>query len=258
MRTPSRPRHYFTLLVLRDEGQITRLRVSSRTLQLLLIPLVLLLGLGIFLTIDYIRTKIEVARLEGGARPAATAAVPAPAKAGLTPAVAATPPLTNAELWKLVDTRIMQFAPADRFFAAQRFDSFAVPERWPVKGWILRQFGRRFNRQSQQYEANFGIDIAAPIGTDVYAAANGVVLQTVDDPRAGRYVVIRHGHGLTTVYGHLEHVLAVPSQSVRGGDVIGKVGVTNDGAGGYVHYETRLFNVPINPYRYLPGGGLAM
>jgi murein DD-endopeptidase MepM/ murein hydrolase activator NlpD len=252
LRPTGRAKRYYTLLVLRDEGQITRLRVSSRTLRLLLIPLALLLALGMFLLVDYVRTKIEVARLEGAARPAATAAVPAPAAIGAQTPRAAQRPLTETELWRQIDLRASQLAPADRFFAAQRQESFALPERWPARGWALRDFGRRYNRATGDWVMNHGIDIAAPLGADVAAAASGTVLLAADDARVGKYIVLRHGHGLTTVYSHLEQALVMPGQLVRSGDAIARVGVAGEAEGPYLHYEVRLHNVPLDPHRYLP------
>ena len=76
MKPPHRPGRQYTLLVLRDEGQITRLRVSARTLKLLLIPLALLIALAVYLTVDYARTKISLARWEGGSRSSGAAVTP--------------------------------------------------------------------------------------------------------------------------------------------------------------------------------------
>jgi len=252
LRLAGRAKRYYTLLVLRDEGQITRLRVSSRTLRLLLIPLALMLALGVFLLIDYVHTKIEVARLEGTGRSAAPAAVPAPTTLGVQTPRPAQRTLTETELWRQVDLRAGQLAPTDRFFAAQRQESFALPERWPVRGWVLRDFGRRYNRATGDWIMNHGIDIAVPLGADVAAAASGTVLLTADDARVGKYIVLRHGHGLTTLYSHLEQVLVLPGQLVRGGDAIARSGVAGEAEGPYLHYEVRLHNVPLDPHRYLP------
>jgi murein DD-endopeptidase MepM/ murein hydrolase activator NlpD len=126
-----------------------------------------------------------------------------------------------------------------------------VPSLWPVLGHISGGFGERLDPFTGEGEFHTGIDIAAEYGTPVRATADGYV--AVAEVRAGygRLVVIEHGFGLTTWYGHLSSITAHAGTRVRRGEVIGYVGVSGRTTAPHVHYEVRSFGAPINPWRYL-------
>ncbi len=96
-----------------------------------------------------------------------------------------------------------------------------------------------------------GVDIAAPMGTDVYCAAQGKVIFAGQKSGYGNCVIIEHGNGLATLYGHLSKILVDANQQVKIGDVIAKVGSTGRSTGPHLHYEVRKNNTPINPKLFL-------
>lgn len=103
---------------------------------------------------------------------------------------------------------------------------------WPVKGHLTSSFGQRGG------EFHKGIDIAAPTGTDVYAYADGkVIFSGWDNGGYGYLVIISHGNGIKTYYGHNSKLLVSVGQSVSGGQHIAEVGNTGDSDGSHCHFE---------------------
>jgi murein DD-endopeptidase MepM/ murein hydrolase activator NlpD len=96
-----------------------------------------------------------------------------------------------------------------------------------------------------------GIDIAGSIGNPVVATADGIVVNLNQDKIFGRSILISHGGGLTTFYGHLNKFLVKAGQKVRRGDVIGELGNSGKATGPHVHYEVHLNDKAINPYFYI-------
>ena len=126
-----------------------------------------------------------------------------------------------------------------------------VPSLWPVVGEITGRFGERLDPFSGEGAFHSGVDIASRLGDSVRATADGVV--TIVDRRAGygRLVVIDHGFGVSTWYGHLAEFNTSVGAQVKRGDVIGFEGATGHATGPHVHYEVRFYNTPVNPWRYL-------
>jgi murein DD-endopeptidase MepM/ murein hydrolase activator NlpD len=126
-----------------------------------------------------------------------------------------------------------------------------VPSLWPVMGRITGSFGERLDPFTGEGEFHTGIDISAEYGTPVRATADGYV--AVAEMRAGygRLVVIDHGFGLTTWYGHLSSLAVHAGTRVKRGEVVGSVGVSGRTTAPHVHYEVRSYGAPINPWRYL-------
>jgi murein DD-endopeptidase MepM/ murein hydrolase activator NlpD len=85
----------------------------------------------------------------------------------------------------------------------------------------------------------------------VRVTADGVVVEAADRAGYGRLVVVDHGFGVTTWYGHLSSFSVIPGEQVKRGDAIGNVGVSGRTTGPHVHYEVRINNAPVNPMRYL-------
>jgi murein DD-endopeptidase MepM/ murein hydrolase activator NlpD len=130
-------------------------------------------------------------------------------------------------------------------------DTTFVPSLWPVNGHLTASFGERLDPFSGEGEFHTGVDISATYGDPVRVTADGVVTSAGNRSGYGRMVVIDHGFGMTTWYGHLSNFNAEPGQQVHRGDIIGYVGVSGRTTGPHVHYEVRLNNAPINPWRYL-------
>jgi murein DD-endopeptidase MepM/ murein hydrolase activator NlpD len=130
-------------------------------------------------------------------------------------------------------------------------DMTSTPSLWPVIGRITGTFGERMDPFSGEGAFHTGMDISSQYGDAVRVTADGVVV--IADERAGygRLVVVDHGYGLTTYYGHLSTFNVVAGEQLRRGDTIGNVGVSGRSTGPHVHYEVRINGAPVNPMRYL-------
>ena len=128
-----------------------------------------------------------------------------------------------------------------------------VPSIWPVEGEMTDGFGVRGNPfGGGSAEFHPGQDIAAPRGTSVVAAADGTVVQAGWQNGYGQEVVVDHGHGLTTRYGHLSKIEVAAGQSIRRGEELGQVGSTGRSTGPHLHYEVRIDDMAVSPLHYLP------
>lgn len=126
-----------------------------------------------------------------------------------------------------------------------------TPSLWPVIGHLTAGFGERLDPFSGEGAFHTGVDISSQYGTAVRATADGVVVGAEEHVGYGRLVVLDHGFGVTTFYGHLSAFNVTPGQHVNRGDVIGYVGVSGRTTGPHVHYEVRINGAPVNPMRYL-------
>lgn len=128
-----------------------------------------------------------------------------------------------------------------------------APTLWPVMGPISSGFGQRIDPVLGNGEGEFhkGLDISAPNGTPIRATGDGVVKSAQVENGYGRAVVIDHGHGVETLYGHMSGFAVMPGQTVARGEVIGYVGHSGRVTGNHVHYEVRIHNTPVNPHKYL-------
>lgn len=111
--------------------------------------------------------------------------------------------------------------------------------------------GTQAPAEKDQMQFHKGVDIAAPMGTEVYCAAKGKVIFAGQKSGYGNCIIIEHGNGLATLYGHLSKILVEANQKVEIGDIIAKVGSTGRSTGPHLHYEVRKNNTPINPKLFL-------
>jgi murein DD-endopeptidase MepM/ murein hydrolase activator NlpD len=126
-----------------------------------------------------------------------------------------------------------------------------VPSLWPVNGVLLSRFGERTDPFSGEGAIHPGVDISAPTGTPVHAAADGVVSRAEYYAGYGKLVVIEHGNGMSTRYGHLSRFDVVPGQEVRRGDIIAFSGMTGRATAPHLHFEVRMGGNAVNPHPYL-------
>ena len=128
-----------------------------------------------------------------------------------------------------------------------------VPSIWPVEGESTDSFGYRGNPfGGGGSEFHPGQDIAAPRGTPVFAPADGRVVEAGWKNGYGQTVVVDHGNGLTTRYGHLSRIGVAAGQELKRGDELGQVGSTGRSTGPHLHYEVRIGELPVSPRHYLP------
>jgi murein DD-endopeptidase MepM/ murein hydrolase activator NlpD len=126
-----------------------------------------------------------------------------------------------------------------------------VPTLWPVLGQITGHFGERLDPFSGEGAFHSGLDIASHYGDAIHVTADGVVEEAGQRAGYGRVVVVDHGFGVTTMYAHLSGFNVQAGMRVKAGDVIGYEGDSGRSTGPHLHYEVRIYNTPVNPWRYL-------
>ena len=128
-----------------------------------------------------------------------------------------------------------------------------VPSAWPVEGEVTDYFGVRRNPfGGGSAEFHDGLDIATAWGTPVAATGDGTVSFAGAKSGYGNVVMVDHGNGLSTVYGHLSRVEAEVGQAVKRGELVGRVGSTGRSTGPHLHYEVRVGEAAVSPVNYLP------
>src|SRR5258708_16050289 len=132
-------------------------------------------------------------------------------------------------------------------FAASTY----TPSIWPVQGHITDSFGERLDPFSGEGAFHTGVDVASDYGAPVHATADGIINIADNHAGYGRLVVVDHGFGITTWYAHLSAFTAVPGARVKRGEVVGYTGISARSTGPHVHYEVRMNNAPVNPWRYM-------
>ncbi len=127
----------------------------------------------------------------------------------------------------------------------------ATPSLRPTEGWISSRFGYRISPFTGRKEFHRGLDIASHMKTPVIAPADGIVTYAGKKWLMGNMVVIEHGYGMKTRYGHLYKILKKKGERVKRGEVIALMGNTGRSTGPHLHYEVWLNGVPVNPERYI-------
>lgn len=143
---------------------------------------------------------------------------------------------------------------ADRYFDQTTRSFFLDTKmRMPLTSyWISSDYGQRTNPLGKNQQFHRGIDLAAPVGTRVYACKNGTVTAAVKNDKVfGNYIVIKHPQGLSSIYAHLSKIQVESGQKVSTGEQIGLVGQTGQVTGPHLHFEIRLNGQHTDPNIYL-------
>jgi murein DD-endopeptidase MepM/ murein hydrolase activator NlpD len=127
----------------------------------------------------------------------------------------------------------------------------SLPSRWPVRGPVNSDFGKRTSPWGQTPEFHSGIDIGAPIGTPVRAPAPGTVIYAGTHPEYGITIILDHGNDTKSLYGHLSRLHVTANQRVQRGEVIGLTGNTGRSSGPHLHYEILVKGQSVNPTSYI-------
>ncbi|HHV78685.1 MAG TPA: peptidoglycan DD-metalloendopeptidase family protein [Firmicutes bacterium] len=130
----------------------------------------------------------------------------------------------------------------------------AKPNIWPTRGTLTSRFGYR--RPPSRYASSYheGVDIGAAYGAPVYAAGDGVVRFAGWKGGLGRLIIIDHGYGIQTYYGHASKIYVRVGQAVKKGQVIAAVGTSGIATGPHLHYQVVVNGVDVDPLKYLPYG----
>lgn len=140
----------------------------------------------------------------------------------------------------------------ERIAEARRRDTeaslFAAGFQWPAVGRISGVYGSQRILNGEARSPHLGVDIAAPVGTDVVAMSDGVVALADDDLFfTGKTVILDHGHGLTSVYAHLSQTAVKPGARVKKGQAIGRIGATGRVTGPHLHWGVHWRGVGLDP-----------
>jgi len=131
----------------------------------------------------------------------------------------------------------------------------SIPAIQPVANKDLKHmasgYGWRIHPIYKTEKFHAGMDFTAPVGTPIHATGNGVVEKIEFDGRGlGNNIIINHGYGYESVYGHMSKIIAKPGQKIMRGDLIGYVGSTGSSTGPHLHYEVRKNGNPLNPVNF--------
>jgi len=239
--------HYFALLGASSENRVLKEENAQLRSQILLVQEKVA---HISSTLDQVerfdaKLRTAVTQLQDPERnlpmpaaspPPAPSAGAAPASAtGVGPAGAAPPghaPTATAE-------------PADRSLPS------AVPTLWPTRGWLTSGFGVRVDPVTSEKTMHRGVDIATVSGAPVVAPSDGVVVYAGADGVYGKLLVLDHGYGVRTRYGHLSVIAVQRGQAVKRGTAIAMVGSTGRSTGPHLHYEVQVDGIAENPSQFV-------
>ena len=127
----------------------------------------------------------------------------------------------------------------------------ATPSIWPTHGWLSSSMGNRADPLTGEKDFHPGLDISADKGDPVYSTADGKVTHATSAGNYGNLVIVDHGYGLETRYGHLSTFKVTIDQRVKRGDLLGLVGSTGRTTGAHLHYEVRANGRILNPLQLL-------
>jgi murein DD-endopeptidase MepM/ murein hydrolase activator NlpD len=160
-------------------------------------------------------------------------------------------PRALAAIDESLTTLTRRSAQLEEFYRDQTLVLASTPSIWPVRGYLSAGFGNRKDPFTGQRDFHAGIDISTPIGTRVFAPADGVVLSAAVQGAYGNSIMVDHGFGVVTRYGHLDAYAVRPGQRVRRGDLIGFVGSTGRSTGPHLHYEVWVRDQAQNPIHFI-------
>lgn len=121
----------------------------------------------------------------------------------------------------------------------------------PLEGKITSPFEKRENPITKEIENHTGIDIDAPLNTDVKTAYEGKVIRAEENPFYGKFIMIEHKNKLVSLYGHLNEILVNVGDNIEMGDIIAKSGSSGKSTGPHLHFEIRKDGTCVNPEEYL-------
>jgi len=155
------------------------------------------------------------------------------------------------EMEKEISQQEASFRELQKFLENQRSLLASTPTIWPVKGLLTGSYGYRRSPFTGKREMHEGLDIATRTGAPVVATADGVVTFSSYLSGFGYTVVVSHGYGYSTFYGHNQANKVRVGQRVKRGDVIAYVGDSGRSTGPHLHYEIQVNGVPVDPMKYI-------
>jgi murein DD-endopeptidase MepM/ murein hydrolase activator NlpD len=127
----------------------------------------------------------------------------------------------------------------------------ATPSIWPTHGWLSSSMGNRADPFTGERDFHPGLDISADKGAPIYSTADGKVTHAASAGNYGNLVIVDHGYGIQTRYGHMSAFKVKVGQAVKRGDLLGLVGATGRATSSHLHYEVRANGRILNPLQLL-------
>jgi murein DD-endopeptidase MepM/ murein hydrolase activator NlpD len=145
-----------------------------------------------------------------------------------------------------------RFIPGADFSPTERTFFLNANFRFPLRNYrITSSYGPRVNPITGNLRLHQGLDLAAPLGTEVFATRDGVVIDRGEDGIYGKYIILQHGDNWVSLYGHLSEFNVLLRDEVRSGGLLGKVGSTGQSTGPHLHFELRQSGRAQDPGKYL-------
>lgn len=160
-------------------------------------------------------------------------------------------PQQLAQLQRSVAERGRSLRALERFVERSRDLLLALPVRWPVRGPLNSRFGLRPSPWTSEPEFHRGLDISASRGTPVLAPASGTVFFAGNGGEYGTTLILGHGHGLRSLYGHLQELRVKTGQPVERGQLVALTGNTGRSSGPHLHYEIHVRGQAVDPRQFL-------
>jgi murein DD-endopeptidase MepM/ murein hydrolase activator NlpD len=177
-----------------------------------------------------------------------------PAIPGPAPAAESNPTALPGKLASLETEATRQeqsLRELQEYFDDQRSLLASTPSIWPARGWVTSDFGTRIDPYTAERKMHQGLDIATPHGQPVYSPSDGTVVFAGTEGGYGKVLVIDHGYGVKTRYGHLSEILVHLGDRIRRGEKVASVGNTGRSTGPHLHYEVRVNGIPENPRKFI-------
>ena len=137
------------------------------------------------------------------------------------------------------------------YFQEQKSLLASVPSIWPTRGWVTSDFGSRLDPYTSERVLHAGLDIAGPHGKSIVSPADGTVVFAGLEGGYGNVLVIDHGYGIKTRYGHLASLQVKAGDKLKRGDAVASLGNTGRSTGPHLHYEVRVNGIAQNPRKFL-------
>ncbi len=201
----------------------------------------------------YLRSIFDLPEIEPEERQLGVGGPPPPALEKLSEAEK-TAVITEAEvdrLLKLSEFELEKYTEVETSLAKLKDRLDHTPSIWPTKGWLSRGYGMKLDPFTGYKQMHHGIDIANHRGTPIIATADGKVVKVTRTNGLGKLVVIDHGYGFRTRYGHLSEIKVKRGQRVKRGEVIALMGSTGYSTGPHLHYEVLRNGKSLNPMKYI-------
>ena len=137
------------------------------------------------------------------------------------------------------------------YFQDQRSMLSSMPSIWPVRGWVTSDFGSRLDPYTTDKVMHSGLDISGQHGKEIISPSDGTVVFAGLEGGYGNVLVIDHGYGVKTRFGHLSTIGVKPGEKVKRGQAIAQMGNTGRSTGPHLHYEVRVNGIAQNPRKFI-------